>query len=88
MLCGQSDNKSGVVKEPSESQEDKDKMWERNSCTRCPNGEIYFNIAESQREAKDPTIQRKSPEKQGKYCKDCDILCLFVWKILKRSEER
>lgn len=74
MFVGQSDDKSEVMKEPFENQEEK--VWERNSCTCCPNGQIYFNSAETQREAKDPTIQTKSPEKQGKICKDCDILRL------------
>lgn len=64
---GQSDDKSGVVKEPSESQEEK--VWERNSCTRCPNGQIYFNSAETQREEKDPPIQRKSLKNKEKPAK-------------------
>lgn len=74
---GQSDDKSGVVKEPSESQEEK--VWERNSCTRCPNGQIYFNSAATQREEKKPPNSEEKLEKQGKACKDCDFLCFFVW---------
>lgn len=64
---GQFDEKFGVVKELSESQEEK--VWERNSCTRCTNGQIYFNGAETQREAKDPRFREKVLKNKGKPAK-------------------
>lgn len=48
----------------------------------CSNG------VETQREAKDSTIQRKSPEKERKTCAGSDIFPFCGWKILKRSEKK
>lgn len=50
--------------------------------THCSNG------AETQREAKDSTIQRKSPEKWRKTCVGPDILSFCGWEILKGSEKK
>ena len=61
---------------------------ERNSWTRCPNGQIRSDSPETQREVKDSAIQRKSPEKQRKTSARSDILCFCGWKIFKRSEKR
>lgn len=70
------------------SKRQEERAGERNSWTLCPNGQIHFNSAETQREVKDSTIQWKSPEKQRKTCAGSDILCFCGWKIFKRSKKR